>query len=384
MADGRDGEAQDDSSGNELPESRGSLEQNTGVYTANSGSVATGIAFAKILKAPFWFTWITPAVFGYYVSADGSPHAIGWFLFLCVALCVAEASCNLHNELVDRREDAINQPSRARLLAHLLDAVGPARLWQVVFAGYGFTTLAVVGIWLYVDPVVALGLIYLGVHAILYNVGLHLKRRPGIAEVTIGTAALATFLLGWAWHQPVGDMPAEAWLLAYFMGITVFSKDLPDTAGDEVVEASSIFSIRTPARLRAALAFVYLSPYGLALVLAVAGLVPVRTLGILVLAPVGGWFALAADSVRSVTAKVAAYQVAFLYGHVFLLVLFVVSVPETGSVLVALGLALARLATLALRLDPRLVEPDFTSWRAALRALIVEQRFRARTLGPLP
>jgi 4-hydroxybenzoate polyprenyltransferase len=342
------------------------------------------LAFAKIVKVPFWFTWVTPAVFGYYASAGQSPQQLGWFILLCVVLCIAEAMCNLHNELVDREEDAINQPNRARLLDQVLAVVDERRLWQVVILGYGLTSLVMVALWVYVDPVVALCLLYLGVHAILYNFGLRLKRRPGYAELTIGVAALTTFLLGWAWHESALDMPVEGWVLAYFMGITVFSKDLPDTVGDEVVNASSLFSIRTPERLRAALAFVYLSPYALVVALVLAGLLPPRLLAMCLLLPVGAWFAFAADSIRSLTAKVAAYHVAFVYGHVFLLTLFVLSVNTVGAAVAAAGLFLARLAALALRLDPRLVEPDFPSWPDSLRALVSEQRLRVRSPQLLP
>lgn len=337
---------------------------------------SVGSAFAKITKAPFWFTWITPAIFGYYASADGSYRQVGWFVVLCAVICVAEAVCNVHNELVDREEDAINQPRRAELLDRVVAAVGERSLWQLVVVGYALTFLVVLGLWAEVNATVALCLIYLGVHAILYNFGLRLKRRPGWAEVGIGGAALATFLSGWAWHQPVADMPVEGWVLTYFMGVTVFSKDLPDTKGDERVNASSIFSIDTKARLRAALAFVYLSPYVVIVGLVLAGLIPVRLLAMGALLPVGIWFTLAADSIRSLEAKVAAYQVAFVYGHLFLLVLFVLSVPTRSAVLAALALGAVRMATLALRLDPRLVEPDFSSWSGALRSLFREQRLR--------
>lgn len=342
------------------------------------------VAFAKITKAPFWFTWVTPAVFGYYASADGSFRQLPWFVFLCVVLCVAEAMCNIHNELVDQEEDAINQPHRAQLLVQLLDVLGARRMWQIVLTGYAVTTLAVVAIWIYVDPVVALCLVYLGVHAVLYNFGLRLKRRPGYAELTITIAALATFLLGWAWHRSVFDMPVEGWVLAYFMGVTVFSKDLPDAAGDEAVNASSLWSIRTPRRLRAALVFIYLSPYALVLGLVLVGQLPPRLLLMGLVLPVGAWFALAADSLRSLTAKVAAYQLAFFYGHVFLLLLFVLSVSTTSAVIAAGSLLLVRIATLALRLDPRLVEPDFPSWSDALRALVREQRIRPKSPQLLP
>lgn len=339
----------------------------------------TIVALGKILKAPFWFTWLTPAVFGYFASADGSPQKAGLFFFLLFVLCAAEAVCNLHNELVDQEEDQINQPHRAGLMRQLVAAVGEPRLWQIVVGGYAITSLAVILFWVEVNAAVALSLVYLGVHAILYNVGLHLKRRPGWAELTIGIAGLCTFLLGWAWHAPVRDMPVEGWILAYFMGITVFSKDLPDAKGDEAINVKSVFSIRTPRRLQAMLGFIYLSPYALIAGLVAAGAAPARNLWMLVLMPVAAWFAMAAGSLRSGQAKLAAYQVAFVYSHIFLLALFVISVHTAGALAAAAALLAIRMATLALRLDPRLVEPDFSSWPDALRHLATEQPLRLRS-----
>jgi 4-hydroxybenzoate polyprenyltransferase len=334
------------------------------------------VTFAKMTKAPFWVTWITPAVFGYFASADGDFHQLPWFVFLCVTWSIAEGTCNVHNDLVDREEDEINQPHRARRFASLIEAWGVRRLWQIVFAGYALAGLTVVLMWLYVDPVVALSFIYLGAQVIFYNFGLRLKRRPGYVEATLVIAGVASFMLGWAWHRSASDLPVVAWVLAYFMAVTVFSKDLPDTVGDEAVDAPSIFSIRTPQRLRAALVFIYLSPYALIVVLVLAGQLEERLLLMGLLMPIGAWFALAVDSLRSLEAKVAAYHLAFTYGHLFILALFVLSVPERGAYIAAGALLVARLATLALRLDPRLVEPDFTSWSSAIRALLREQRVR--------
>jgi 4-hydroxybenzoate polyprenyltransferase len=340
--------------------------------------------FAKMTKAPFWVTWITPAVFGYFASADGSFRQLPWFVFLCVTWCIAEGTCNVHNDLVDQEEDVINQPHRARRFAYLIEAWGERRLWQIVFAGYALAGVTVVLMGIFVEPMVALAFAYLGAQVVFYNFGLRLKRRPGYVEVTLVIAAVAAFLLGWAFHRSALDMPAEVWVLAYFMAVTVFSKDLPDTVGDEAVNAASIFSIRTPRRLRAALVFIYLSPYALVLALVLGGVLGPRFLALGLLLPLGAWFAFAADSLRSLEAKVAAYHLAFTYGHLFLLALFVLSVSTAGAVIAAGALLVARLVTLALRLDPRLVEPDFSSWSSAFRALLREQRVRPSLFRSMP
>lgn len=330
------------------------------------------LAIAKISKVTFWFIWLTPFVFGYVASAGGSARDLGWFAGVCAGVCLVDAACNVHNELVDREEDAVNQPNRTRLLASVDERV----LWALVAFGYTYAFTGLVAIALAVNLTVAAFILATAVVALLYNAGPRLKRRPILAELAIGWATFAAFSFGWAFHRQVGDLPAVAVALTYFVTVTACLKDLPDARGDELVGARRLVNVGRQRVRRAVVAFIYLSPYAVFAGLVAAGLLPARMLAVAVLLPVAAWLGVLADRGGPLTTMITAYHLGFLYIHAVSLLLFVLYVASGGAVVAASILLAGRMAVLALGLDPRLVEPDF-SWSRSLRAL------RSRSVGVL-
>ena len=330
------------------------------------------VAVLKIAKPAFWFIWITPFAFGYLASAGSSPRHPVWFVLIALGICMIDSACNLHNELVDRVEDAHNQPNRTLLL----DSVGERPLWALVLTGYGIGAAALVPIGLIVGVDTVVLIVVTGVTALLYNAGPHLKRRPVLAQLAIGSAALSLFLIGWTWHEPLGEMPTPGWLLFSFTLSMGFLKDLPDVEGDRLVSAAGVFTIRGRTLRAALVAAVYLGPYVLLAGLAGTGALPGRMLVLLALVPVALWLMIVGDRARTLNERVAAYQLVFLYVHVFSLVALVVYVGTTAAAVAAAVLFVGRVVVLVFGLDPRLVEPDFR-WTQSMSSL----RRRARAAG---
>jgi 4-hydroxybenzoate polyprenyltransferase len=324
------------------------------------------IAVLKIAKVPFWFIWLTPFVYGYLMSAgDSAPTQLGWFLFSVCGVCLLESANCIHNELVDQEEDRINQPNRSTLI----QSVGESVLWKMVIVGYLAVLMGITAIAVFVRPTVAILMLLAVIAAPLYNWGPRFKRRPYLAEVAIGWSTLFGFLAGWFWRSGDVGVPPVAWVVTYFFAVTSLMKDLPDVRGDETVQAPGIFSIKRSILRRALLIFIYASPYVLILILITVGAMPPRLLLLFVLA-IGGFLTMGlTDRVSSIDTLIVAYELAFLYVHLFMLGLFVLVQPSPLSIAVASILFFARLGSLALQLAPRFVEPQF-SWNRAINRLL--------------
>ena len=322
------------------------------------------VALLKIAKPAFWFIWVTPFAFGYIASAGSSPRLVAWFVLVALGICAVDAACNLHNELVDRVEDRRNQPNRTLLL----DSLGERRAWALVVTIYavGLAALVPIGLVVGADTValIALG----GAAALLYNAGPHLKRRPVLAQLAIGTAALSVFGMGWTWHRPFAELPAAGWLVVALVVAMGFLKDLPDAEGDRLVRAAGVFTVRAPVLRRPMVAAVYLGPFALLGALVTAGELTPRALVLLALLPAALWLAAAGERARTLHERVAAYQLVFLYVHAFMLVLLVAHEASGVAVAVAAALFAGRVLVLGLGLDPRLVEPDF-KWTVSVSTM---------------
>lgn len=340
------------------------------VAGAASGMTAASwpawLCVAKVAKVPFWFIWLTPFTFGYVAAAtvSGEPSHLLLYFGAAVGVCVLDASCNVHNELVDHEEDVLNQPNRTRLL----DSVSRRALWTLVVVGYVLAVIGIVMVVVQLGPAVAAVVVATAVVSLLYNAGPRFKRRPILAELAIGWASLSAFLFGWGFGQPLSDLPPVAWLLTFFVATTAGLKDLPDAVGDEQVGTRRLVNVDQPGRRRMALGFIYFCPYAAVVAFVATGQVPGRVLGVMVLLPVAVWLAVLADRKGSLTRMIAAYQMGFLYLHVFSLGLFLLHVFTPPAAAAALILFVGRIAALSLGLDPRLVEPDF-SWSRSVRAL---------------
>ena len=325
------------------------------------------LAILKMAKVTFWFIWVTPLIFGYIASADarGSAQDLIWFVLVVLGVCFVESINCIHNELMDQEEDAANQPRRATLLA----SVGEGPLWLLVFVGYAVVLIGIVPIVVFVGLEQAALIAAASIAPVLYNAGPRLKRRAVLAEVDIAWAVFFTYLTGWSFNQPIGEVPAIICLLTFFFGITSFLKDIPDIRGDELVGAGGLFSIKRDNMRKVATAFVYVSPFALVAALVVAGELPDRMLWLLALLPLAVWLMVLGERVASLGTLIVAYESSFLYVHVFFLAMFLLYTPTIAAAIAAGVLFALRILVLYLGLAPRFVEPDF-NWRTSFQALM--------------
>lgn len=340
--------------------------------TSGDSSVSTlavVVGILKISKVPFWFLWTTPLLVGYFGSAaDHGFHDPVWFVLLVVATWVCDATASIHNELVDREEDAVNQPERAAFLRSLPEKV----LWRVVWAGYLTLAIGAVPFTIYVGLVPAAILLAAGVAAPLYNWGPRFKRVPPLPQIVFGWVAACEVAGAWAFNAPWSTVSPIVWVVALFIAAASVSKDLPDVEGDEAVGAASIFSIEKLWQRATTLVVVHTSPYVLVLILVAVGALPARVLWVLVLLPVVLSVVYCGERAQTTPAMIALYEVSYTYVHAFLLMLLVLMWPSVLAVVVSIAMFGVRIIAVMMRLQPRIVGDEFTVWNG-LKELAVQR-----------
>ncbi len=101
----------------------------------------------------------------------------------------------------------------------------------------------------------------------------------------------------------------------------------------------------------------------------VLGLLPYRLESLLCLMPIGIAILILGQYAQTQETTILAYEGAFLYTHLFFLMLFYLFGPGAPALMLALALFSLRLVALYFGLGPRFVEPGF-SWFNAFDTLI--------------
>lgn len=329
-------------------------------------AIPAWLAVLKISRVPFWFLWTMPLLIGYLGSArNHGAHHVVWFVLLVVAVWVCDAAASIHNELVDREEDAINHPERVWLLA----AVREKTLWRVVFAGYTILVVGGVAFVTAVGPQPALVLAAGGLVAPLYNWGPRFKRKPPLPQLVFAWVAICEVAGGWVMNAPLSTLSPIVWVVALFIAVASVSKDLPDVAGDEAVGARTIFSLRNAWLRRGALILIHVSPFILVPVLVGIGALPGRVLLVCLLLPVALIIIYLGERASTPSASILVFELAYLYVHVFLLALLICAWPSFATVTISAGMLVTRLMTVAAGLEPRFVGDTFTLRRGVQELL---------------
>jgi 4-hydroxybenzoate polyprenyltransferase len=313
------------------------------------------LALLKISKPTFWLIWATPFIYAYL----GSARTYNWLIFLpnVAAICILEAAVCLHNEYVDRQEDAINQPNRVKLA----DLVGYSTLKRLFLAGYVIGLVYLVVNLVFVNFLLGPIAIFAGFLMLFYNFWIRFKRAPYVAEVVIGVVVFLDFLAGWVLGgNGLSNIPPVAYLLAYYFFAIAVMKDLPDATGDAAVGSKTLYSISSKLKRQGLSAVIYLSPFILVVIAAFAGFVPLSYLLTLVLTPFAAFLIYLAGRARSLFEFISVYHLGFFYCQIFFVVLLSLFFPSPLSY--AVGIALVGLRTLLVffKFDPRLNEPGLS------------------------
>jgi 4-hydroxybenzoate polyprenyltransferase len=313
------------------------------------------IALVKIGRPTFWFTWVTSFIYPYMSSASN----YHWELVIpnIAAICILEIAVCSHNEYVDRKEDAINQPSRTKM-AELVGYNNLRRAYMVGFAvGVGFLLWNGLFINFYLVPLSLVA----GFLMVSYNYGLHLKRIPYVAQATISLVHLFVFLGGWILGgDSIANVPNVLFVVIYAIFAFSIIKDLPDIHGDRAIGSTTLYSMISNWKKDLLSLIIYTSPFVLILSLVAIGVLEMKYINMIYLAPFAVCIVLLGRKADSLYQKIAIYHLTMFYMQLFLVSIFTIMIPSTISYMIGLLLLAGRIILVKLGMDVRLSEKELS------------------------
>jgi 4-hydroxybenzoate polyprenyltransferase len=303
-------------------------------------------------------TWAFPSLgflLGFNLIGGGS-------LFqLLVGLAVASlvtASTNIVNAYADRREDAVNQPSRVLWL----NRIGSHGAFVGAFGFY----VAAVGLSVFLGP---LFMLVLGVgifNSLFYSLPpLRFKAKPLPSLVSFSGAVGLAFLSGMSIGGSVNLLNPVFWLATYFMFTYGTVKNLPDYAGDRKARtrtSATIFrDIRSAVIFTGVLLF---TPYLLLIILVLGGWLSTFYLLDLVLSPILALIVVQMWKTRTSQGLEKAHTLGFFYAISFLVFTLVLVSPSIASLVTVIGVFLWTLVVSRIRVDSRVETRDWEKRRA--------------------
>jgi 4-hydroxybenzoate polyprenyltransferase len=297
--------------------------------------------FQIVLRLSRPRTWTFAAssfILGYTLAGGASLFQIG--LGLAVAGLVTAAT-NVVNAYADRREDAVNQPSRVFWVEQI--GTGGAISAIAVLYGLAFAVSVLLG------PLFMLVLAVGAFNSLFYSARpLRFKARPALSLISFSGA------VGLAFLNPV------FLLITYFMLTYGTVKNLPDYFGDKKAgtrTTATIFgSIKNAVRFSGVLLF---TPYVLLI-----GLVSSGLLAPIYLADLGLAMILTMILSKMVKAKSSqelekTHTIGFFYAISFILFTLVLTAPTLASIVVILAAYLWTLLVSRVSMDSRIEKRDW-------------------------
>ena len=273
-------------------------------------------------------------------------------LGLAVAGLVTAAT-NVVNAYADRREDAVNQPSRV----FWVDQIGPHGTVASIVALYALAF----AVSLLLGPMFMLVLAVGVFNSAFYSLRpLRFKARPTLSLISFSGAVGLAFLSGVSIVGSINLLNPVFLLVTYFMLTYGTVKNLPDYFGDKKAgtrTTATIFrSITGAVRFSGILLF---TPYLLLGMLVVSSL-----LAPIYLADLGMMIILAMIVSRMARAKSSQelekmHTIGFLYAISFILFTLVLTSPTPGSIVVVLAAYLWTLLVSRVSMDSRTENRDW-------------------------
>ncbi len=296
--------------------------------------------FQIVLRLARPRTWTFAAssfILGYTLAGGTSLFQIG--LGLAVAGLVTAAT-NVVNAYADRREDAVNQPSRV----FWVDEIGTHGTLLSIIVLY---TLAFAAS-LFLGPLFMLVLAAGVFNSIFYSIRpLRFKARPTLSLVSFSGAVGLAFLSGMSIVGPINLLNPVFLLVTYFMLTYGTVKNLPDYSGDKKAgtrTTATVFrSMGSAVRFSGILLF---TPYLLLTAMIATGLLAPIYLADL------GMAAILAMIVKT-------HTIGFFYAISFLLFTLVLASPTLVSIIVLLSAYLWTLLVSRVSMDSRVEKRDW-------------------------
>ena len=280
---------------------------------------------------------------------------IGKLLLGIAVACLVTASTNLANAYADRREDLVNQPSRALWL----EGVGPGRALATAFLLYSIALAVSIELGTLFMVVLGLGIL----NSLFYSLPpLRFKASPIRSLVSFSGAVGIPFLGGMSMNGTFDLFNPYLWLCTYFMFTYGTVKNLPDYQGDKRAGIRTSATIFTSIRNAIVFSSVLLStPY-----LLLAGLVMAGLVGTIYLLDLG--FALVLSfilrqmwSTKTPEGLEKAHTIGFFYAISFLAFTLVLTSPTILTLVIIMGAYAWTLLVSKVNVDSRVERRDWES-----------------------
>lgn len=308
----------------------------------------------RLSRPRTWTFAATSFILGYTLSGGASLFQMA--LGLAVAGLVTAAT-NVVNAYADRREDAVNQPSRV----FWVEQIGPHGTVASIVALYALAF----GVSILLGPVFILVLAVGVFNSAFYSLPpLRFKARPTLSLISFSGAVALAFLSGVSIVGTVNLLNPVFLLVTYFMLTYGTVKNLPDYFGDKKAgtrTTATVFrTIKTAVRFSGIFLF---TPYVL-----LAGFVLSGMLAPIYLADLGMAIILAMIVGRMVKAKSSqelekTHTIGFFYAISFILFTLVLTAPTLGSIVVLLAAYLWTLLVSRVSMDSRTENRDWEKSR---------------------
>jgi len=309
--------------------------------------------FQIVLRLARPRTWTFAAssfILGYTLAGGTSLFQIG--LGLAVAGLVTAAT-NVVNAYADRREDAVNQPSRV----FWVEQIGTRETLLSIIVLY---TLAFAAS-LFLGPLFMLVLAAGVFNSIFYSIRpLRFKARPTLSLVSFSGAVGLAFLSGMSIVGSINLLHPVLLLVTYFMLTYGTVKNLPDYSGDKKAgtrTTATVFrSMGSAVRFSGILLF---TPYLLLTAMIATGLLAPIYLADLGMAAILAMIVANMMKAKSSQELEKTHTIGFFYAISFLLFTLVLASPTLVSIIVLLSAYLWTLLVSRVSMDSRVEKRDW-------------------------
>ncbi len=302
-------------------------------------------------------TWVIPSTsfaLGYTLAGGGPLYQLG--LGIAIAALVTAAT-NIVNAHADRREDAVNQPTRL----FWIERIGPKGAIAASILLYGVAS----ALSIYLGPLymVILGL---GIfNSLFYSLPpLRFKARPLPSLVSFSGAVALPVLSGFSVRGTIDAFNPILWLATYFMFTYGTVKNLPDYSGDR--RAGTHTSATIFHNVRAAIIFtgaLLTTPYLLLLALATVNSISTTFLLDLIFLPMLAMIFHEMWKFRTPERLEKAHTLGFFYAISFLLFTLVLSSPTLLSLVIVGAAYIWTLLVSKVNVDSRIETRDWEKRR---------------------
>ncbi len=298
-------------------------------------------------------TWVFPSIsfiLGYTIAGGGPLYQLS--IGLAVASIVTAAT-NIVNAYADRREDAVNQPSRV----FWIDRIGAKGAVASSILLYG----SAIALSLYLGPLFMM-VLGLGIfNSLFYSLPpLRFKAKPFPSLISFSGAVGLAFLSGVSVRGSIDTLNPVFWLVTYFMLTYGTVKNLPDYQGDRKAGARTSATIFKNIRAAVRFTIIFLfTPYVL-----IASFVASGLLSPLYLADLGFAFILTFITFQMWKAETPqglekVHTFGFFYAISFLLFTLVLASPTIESLVVVLSASLWTILVSKVNIDSRIEKREW-------------------------